>query len=90
MADHIVKISHQDSIPITFNYDEANKLFNTTMLWRHAGEGYRMVEFLVVNKPLVYNVILGISLNALKVVVLTYHLAMKFPIPNGVEIFKGN
>ncbi|GMN63466.1 hypothetical protein TIFTF001_032543 [Ficus carica] len=51
----------------------------------------RIVEFLVVNKPSVYNVIFGRpTLNAPKAVVLTYHLAMKFPTPNGVRIFKRN
>ncbi|GMN47624.1 hypothetical protein TIFTF001_016801 [Ficus carica] len=39
----------------------------------------QMVEFLVVNKPLVYNVILGrLTLNVLKAAVSTYHLAIKF------------
>ena len=40
-----------------------------------------MVEFLIVNKPLVYNFILGrLTLNMLKAVVSTYHLAIKFPL----------
>ncbi|GMN60403.1 hypothetical protein TIFTF001_029494 [Ficus carica] len=51
----------------------------------------RMVEFLVVDRPLVNNIILGKpTLNALKAVVSTYHLAMKFPTSNGDEVFRGN
>ncbi|GMN48314.1 hypothetical protein TIFTF001_017486 [Ficus carica] len=51
----------------------------------------RMVEFIVVDRPSVYNIILGRStLNALKAVVSTYHLAMKFPTPNVVGVFRGN
>lgn len=51
----------------------------------------RMVKFIVVDRLSVYNVILGRpTLNALKVVVSTYHMLMKFPNPNGIGIFKGD
>ncbi|GMN61908.1 hypothetical protein TIFTF001_030985 [Ficus carica] len=51
----------------------------------------RMVEFIVVDRSSVYNVILGKpTLNALKAVVSTYHLAMKFPAGGGVGVFRGN
>ncbi|GMN44858.1 hypothetical protein TIFTF001_014053 [Ficus carica] len=51
----------------------------------------RMMEFLVVNKPSIYNIIMGRpALNALKVVVSTYHLAMEFPTQNEVGILRGN
>ena len=50
-----------------------------------------MVEFIVVDRPSVYNVIMGRpTLNALKAVVSTYHLAMKFPTESGVGVFRGN
>ena len=50
-----------------------------------------MAEFLVIDKPSIYNAILGRpTLNGLKAVVSTYLLAMKIPTPNGVGIFTGN
>jgi hypothetical protein len=47
------------------------------------------VDFLVVNRPSAYNVIVGRpSLNKLRVVTSTYHLMMKFPTPEGVREVK--
>ncbi|GMN46247.1 hypothetical protein TIFTF001_015432 [Ficus carica] len=49
----------------------------------------RMVEFLVVDKPTVDNAMLERPTpNVLNAVVSTYHLAVKFPTPNGVGIFR--
>ena len=40
-----------------------------------------MVDFLLVDQPSAYNAIIGwLTLNALRAVVSTYHLAMKFPV----------
>ena len=51
----------------------------------------RMVQFIVVDRPSVYNIILGRpTLNVLKAIVSTYHLAMKFPIGSRVSVFRGN
>ncbi|GMN49655.1 hypothetical protein TIFTF001_018818 [Ficus carica] len=51
----------------------------------------RMVEFIIVDRPSIYNVILGRpTLNALKAMVSTYHLAMKFPTGDGIGVFRGN
>lgn len=51
----------------------------------------RMVKFIVVNKPSVYNIILKrLTLNAIKVVMSIYHLVMKFSTPTEVETFKGS
>ncbi|XP_058068612.1 uncharacterized protein LOC131217667 [Magnolia sinica] len=59
------------------------------------GEGQHqvtlMMNFLVINVPSVYNVILGRpSLNAMRVVVSTYHLMMKFPAEGGISYLLGN
>ncbi|GMN65573.1 hypothetical protein TIFTF001_034636 [Ficus carica] len=160
MAEHISKICRQDSAPITFTDDEADRLLHPhndaligeirvagnvirrvlvdngssadimfmdafsrlkiegvaltparTPLYGFSGECVRaagtvslpvtigdgpervtrMVEFIVVDRPSVYNVILGRpTLNAIKAVVSTYHLAMKFPAEGGVGVFRGN
>ncbi|GMN63958.1 hypothetical protein TIFTF001_033028 [Ficus carica] len=160
MAEHISKICRQDSTPITFTDDEADRLLHPhndaligeirvagnvirrvlidngssadimfmdafsrlkiegaaltparTPLYGFSGDFVRaagtvclpvtigdgpervtrMVEFIVVDRPSVYNVILGRpTLNATKAVVSTYHLAMKFPTEGGVGVFRGN
>ncbi|GMN59472.1 hypothetical protein TIFTF001_028562 [Ficus carica] len=160
MAEHISKICRQDSPPITFTDDEADRLLHShndalvgeirvannvvrrvlidngsaadvifmdafsrlkiegatltptqTPLYRFTGDCVRaagtvhlpvtigdgqekatqMVEFIVVDRPSVYNVILGRpTLNTLKAVVSTYHLAMKFPTSDGIGVFRGN
>ena len=44
-----------------------------------------MADFLVINQPLAFNVVLNRpSLRTLKVITSIYHLLMKFPTPNGV------
>ncbi|XP_059450872.1 uncharacterized protein LOC132181637 [Corylus avellana] len=50
-----------------------------------------MVDFLVVDRPSAYNVIIGwLALNKLKVVTSTYHLKMKFSTEEGVGEVKGD
>ncbi|XP_058078628.1 uncharacterized protein LOC131226953 [Magnolia sinica] len=50
-----------------------------------------MVDFLIVNVPSVHNVILGRpSLNAMRAVVSTYHLMMKFPTEGGIGYIQGD
>ncbi|XP_058111240.1 uncharacterized protein LOC131254266 [Magnolia sinica] len=60
-----------------------------------AGEGQHqvtlMVDFLIVNVPSVHNVILGRpSLNAMRAVVSTYHLMMKFSAKGGIGYLRGD
>ncbi|KAF2595335.1 hypothetical protein F2Q70_00043268 [Brassica cretica] len=51
----------------------------------------RVTEFLVVDRPASYNVIMGMPwLNAMRVIQSTYHLCLKFPTPNGIEVIWGN
>ncbi|XP_057982333.1 uncharacterized protein LOC131167548 [Malania oleifera] len=50
-----------------------------------------MVDFLVINRPSAYNIIMGHpSLNATRVVTSTYHLKVKFPTPHGMRMIKGD
>lgn len=50
-----------------------------------------MAEFLVVDCPSTFNTLLGrLSLKALKVATLIYHLVMKFATPEGVGMVKGS
>ena len=56
-----------------------------------AGTMTRVKEFLVVDRPASYNVIMGTPwLNAMRAIPSTYHLCLKFPTPNGVEVIWGN
>ena len=56
-----------------------------------AGTVTRVTEFLVVDRPASYNVIMGTPwLNAMRAIPSTYHLCLKFPTPNGVEVIWGN
>ncbi|GMN28351.1 hypothetical protein TIFTF001_051655 [Ficus carica] len=51
----------------------------------------RMVNFLVVDRPSVYNAIIGRpTLNAMRAVTSTYHLMMKFPTENGIGVVVGS
>ena len=51
----------------------------------------RMVNFLVVDRPSVYNAIIGRpTLNAMRAVTSTYHLMMKFPTENGIGVVIGS
>ncbi|KAF3487576.1 hypothetical protein F2Q69_00054501 [Brassica cretica] len=69
----------------------------TTMAYRSinlavkAGTVTRVTELLVVDRPASYNVIMGTPwLNALRAIPSTYHLCLKFPTPNGIEVIWGN
>lgn len=50
----------------------------------------QLVKFMVVNCPLVYNVIIGRpTLNSIRDVASTYHMLVKFPIIGGIGVLKG-
>jgi hypothetical protein len=50
-----------------------------------------MIDFIIVNRPFSYHAIIGRpTLNALKAIVLTPHLAMKFPMELGIWVVKGS
>ncbi|KAL0898782.1 hypothetical protein Bca101_082743 [Brassica carinata] len=50
----------------------------------------KIVDFMVVDTPAIYNVIMGTPwINAMKAVPSTYHLGIKFPTPNGSSVIWG-
>ena len=50
-----------------------------------------MVNFLIIDCPSAYNIILGRpALNTLRAVPSTYHLILRFPTPNGVGEIRGD
>ena len=57
----------------------------------HPAQVTQMVDFLLVDQPSVYNAIIGRpTLNALRAIVFTYHLAMKFLVGNLVGEVRGD
>ncbi|XP_022846201.1 uncharacterized protein LOC111368940 [Olea europaea var. sylvestris] len=51
----------------------------------------QITTFEVVRMPMAYNAILGRPmLNKIRAIVSTFHLAMKFPTPNGIGVVRGN
>ena len=57
----------------------------------HPTKVTQMVDFLLVDQPSAYNAIIGRpTLNALRAVISTYHLAMKFPAGDQVGEVRGD
>ncbi|XP_056843167.1 uncharacterized protein LOC108808448 [Raphanus sativus] len=55
------------------------------------GSVTKNVEFLVVDGPTAYNVIVGTPwLNSMRAIPSTFHLCLKFPTPSGVETIQGD
>ena len=56
-----------------------------------AGEIRKIVEFIVIDRPAPFNVILGRPWQySMKAVPSTYHQCLKFPTPKGVETIRGS
>ncbi|KAF3556207.1 hypothetical protein F2Q69_00012388 [Brassica cretica] len=56
-----------------------------------AGSVVKITEFLVVDRPTSYNVIIGTPwLNSMRAIPSTFHLCLKFPTPHGVETIQGD
>ncbi|KFK22785.1 hypothetical protein AALP_AAs69847U000200 [Arabis alpina] len=63
----------------------------TIKLRVYAGGLIRDVKFLVVDKPAVYNIIMGTPwLFSLRAIASTYHQCVKFPTPTGVHTIRGD
>ena len=57
----------------------------------HPKQAMMKVNFLVVDCPSAYNVIIGRpTLNRLRAITSTYHLLVRFPIENGIGEMKGD
>ena len=70
---------------------ETTMAYGSINLAVKAGTVMNVTEFLVVDCPACYNVIMGTPwLNAMRAIASTYHLCLKFPTPNGVEVIWGN
>ena len=51
----------------------------------------KVTEILVIDRPTSYNVIMGTPwLNSMRAIPSTYHLCLKFPTPNGIDLIWGN
>uniref|UniRef100_A0A2N9H5N8 Uncharacterized protein n=1 Tax=Fagus sylvatica TaxID=28930 RepID=A0A2N9H5N8_FAGSY len=62
-----------------------------TPLGTHPKQATKKVDFLVVDCPSAYNVIIGCpTLNRLRAVTSTYHLLVRFPTENGIGEMKGD
>ncbi|XP_024016831.1 uncharacterized protein LOC112090237 [Eutrema salsugineum] len=57
----------------------------------YVGGVAKIIQFLILDKPAIYNAILGTPwLHAMKAVASTYHQCLKFPTPDGVYTLRGN
>ncbi|XP_056847448.1 uncharacterized protein LOC130498109 [Raphanus sativus] len=101
-ANIIYKITHERmGIDLNIVTDDPSPVVglsgNTTMtlgsidLSVKAGSVTKNVEFLVVDGPTAYNVIVGTPwLNSMRAIPSTFHLCLKFPNPSGVETIQGD
>ena len=70
---------------------EATIAFGSINLAVKSGTVTKVTDFLVVDRPASYNVIMGTPwLNSMRAIPSTYHLCLKFPTPNGIEVIWGN
>ncbi|KAF3526201.1 hypothetical protein F2Q69_00047609 [Brassica cretica] len=70
---------------------ETTMAYGSINLAVKAGTVTRVTEFLVVDRPASYNIIMGTPrLNAMRAIPSTYHLCLKFPTPNRIEVIWGN
>ncbi|XP_024004913.1 uncharacterized protein LOC112082053 [Eutrema salsugineum] len=70
---------------------EKTRTVGTVKIPIYVGGSARMIKFLVLNKPAIYNAILGTPwLFDMKAVASTFHQCVKFPTPSGIYTLKGS
>ncbi|XP_024010275.1 uncharacterized protein LOC112085304 [Eutrema salsugineum] len=70
---------------------EKTRTVGTVKIPIYVGGSARMIKFLVLNKPAIYNAILGTPwLFDMKAVASTFHQCVKFPTPSGIFTLKGS
>ncbi|KAF8105305.1 hypothetical protein N665_0159s0010 [Sinapis alba] len=81
----------KDPSPLLGISGEATMTLGTINLTIGARSITRTVEFLVIDRPLSYNAIIGTPrINSMQVVPSTYHLCLKFPTQYDIETMWGN
>ena len=81
----------EDPNPVVGLLGEATMTLGTINLSVKAGSMTKIVEFLVIDRPASYKVIIGtLWLNSMQAVPSTYHLCLKFPTPRGIETIWGD
>ena len=81
----------ENPTPLVGLSGEATIAFRSINLLVKVGTMMKVTEFLVVDHPASYNVITGMPwLNSMRAIPSTYHLCLKFPNPNGIEVIWGN
>ncbi|KAF8112109.1 hypothetical protein N665_0067s0029 [Sinapis alba] len=75
-----------DPNPIVGLSREATMTLSTINLSVKASNMTKIVEFLVIDRPMLYNTIVGtLWLNSIQAVPSTYHMCLKFPTSRGIE-----
>ncbi|XP_024004829.1 uncharacterized protein LOC112081985 [Eutrema salsugineum] len=77
--------------PLTGFDGERCMTIGTVKIPIYVGGIAKMIQFLILDKPAIYNAILGTPwLHAMKAVASTYHQCLKFPTPDGVYTLRGD
>ncbi|XP_019096313.1 PREDICTED: uncharacterized protein LOC104767301 [Camelina sativa] len=86
-----LRTTEHDVQPLTGFDGDTVMTEGTIMLPVYVGGKMHCINFAIVDKPIVYNVILGTPwLHKMKAVASTYHQCVKFPTPRGIFTLQGD